>query len=115
MNPMKDCSSCGVKDPVADVLNNGGKSAQYFHYSTPLTVVPASGFQVFNIPIYPDSYFVVKKLVSTQTGNLTARLVNGATGRYFQNLAIQNASFQTVWPTPSWSPHPPTFKWRSRT
>lgn len=94
---MKDCSTCGVKDNVAEVLTSGGKMAQYFHYSTPLTTVAASGFQVFNVPIYPDSYFVIKKLVSTQAGTFLARLVNGATGRYFQNLAIGNANlFGTI-------------------
>lgn len=91
MNPMKDCSTCG-KDQVSEVLASGGQKAQYFHYSTPITAIGAGLTQNFSIPIYPDSYFVIKKLTSTQTAPFGVRLVNGATGRFFSNDRINNAN-----------------------
>jgi hypothetical protein len=96
MDPMKNCQSCTAKDPAADVLTGKSKK-QYFHYSTPITTLSASQATQISIPIFSDSYFVIKKLTAVSTGTFTTQILNGSTGRVLMNAPINNANlFGTV-------------------
>ncbi len=93
MNQRKPCNTC---PDFSDYLK-GGKSFQYFHFSTPLTTLLTGQTANVNIPIYSDSYFVLKKLTSTQSGTFLANLINGATGRVFSSAPVGNANiFGTI-------------------
>lgn len=81
----QECNVCSMKDAAATEIKSAGKLMEYFHYSIPISAFAANQERQFTVPIYSDSYFVIKKLVADSTGDFQALLTNGATGRYFSN------------------------------
>jgi len=91
-----NCDAC--KDDASALITKGiaGKTWEYFHYSTPRSVIGAGLTQPITIDTFADSYFVVKKLLAVATVNplvaaansFSALFYNGATGRTLMNLPI---------------------------
>jgi hypothetical protein len=91
-----DCNTC--KDDASTIIaqGTGGKTWEFFQYSSPLTTVGGGLSVPVAIPTFPDSYMVIKKLFASGTvsplaiaGNaFTVLIYNSATGRTLQNIPI---------------------------
>ena len=90
-------NKCGTVCPVlpddtAQAIAGNRAMVQEFHYSVPLTLFTTGQNKVLTVPVYSDSYFVVKKIMAQSTGIFQTRVINTATGRLLTSDYVNNAN-----------------------
>lgn len=87
------CMTCDL----GALTGQGQSPFSYFNYSVSRTAFTANQNQQLTIPFFPDSYFVIKKLIASSTSTFTTRIYNSSTGRVLSDTRVGNANlFGTV-------------------